>query len=53
MSSQEEPLAKRPKTEDEQQAEKEEKVSDWPWRRAKKVALMLSFSGKDYLGMQR
>ena len=26
---------------------------DYPWRRAKKVAAMLSFSGKDYFGMQR
>lgn len=29
------------------------KTSDWPWKRAKKVAVMISFSGKDYLGMQR
>ena len=27
--------------------------ADYPWRRAKKVACMLSFSGKDYFGMQR
>jgi hypothetical protein len=27
--------------------------ADYPWRRAKKVAAMLSFSGKDYFGMQR
>ena len=26
---------------------------DYPWKRAKKVACMLSFSGKDYYGMQR
>ncbi|XP_040579191.1 pseudouridylate synthase 1 homolog isoform X2 [Lepeophtheirus salmonis] len=26
---------------------------DWPWKKAKKVAMMLSFSGKKYLGMQR
>ncbi len=26
---------------------------DYTWRRAKKVAAMLSFSGKDYFGMQR
>lgn len=26
---------------------------DYPWKRAKKVAMMISFSGKDYLGMQR
>ncbi len=32
-----------------QEAEKR----DWPWRKAKKVAVMLSFVGKDYLGMQR
>ena len=25
----------------------------YPWKRAKKVAMMVSFSGKDYLGMQR
>ena len=25
----------------------------YPWKRAKKVAMMISFSGKDYLGMQR
>jgi len=26
---------------------------EYPWKRAKKVAMMISFSGKDYLGMQR
>jgi hypothetical protein len=26
---------------------------DWPWKKAKKVAVMISFCGKDYLGMQR
>eukprot|EP00092_Neocalanus_flemingeri_P032152 GFUD01034944.1.p1 GENE.GFUD01034944.1~~GFUD01034944.1.p1 ORF type:complete len:415 (-),score=107.52 GFUD01034944.1:44-1288(-) len=26
---------------------------DYPWKRSKKVACMLSFSGKDYYGMQR
>jgi len=26
---------------------------DYPWKRAKKVAAMLSFSGKNYYGMQR
>ena len=31
----------------------EEKKPEWPWRKAKKVAVMLSFVGKDYLGMQR
>ena len=30
-----------------------ESSSAWPWRRARKVAVMISFSGKDYLGMQR
>ncbi len=25
---------------------------EWPWRRAKKCAVMLSFSGKNYMGMQ-
>ena len=29
------------------------KNAEWPWKRAKKVALMVSFRGKDYLGMQR
>ena len=28
-------------------------IIDWPWKRARKVAMMISFSGKDYLGMQR
>ena len=32
-------------------AEKEKR--DWPWKKAKKVAVMISFCGKDYLGMQR
>merc|ERR1719211_195139 len=40
------------KTETEQQ-EETRKISDWPWKRARKVAVMISFSGKDYLGMQR
>ena len=31
----------------------EEKRPEWPWRKAKKVAIMISFVGKDYLGMQR
>ena len=26
---------------------------EWPWKRAKKVAVMISFAGKNYLGMQR
>ena len=26
---------------------------DFPWRKAKKVVVMLSFNGKNYLGMQR
>ena len=26
---------------------------EYPWKRAKKVAAMLSFSGKNYYGMQR
>jgi hypothetical protein len=26
---------------------------DWPWKKAKKVAVMISFCGKDYIGMQR
>merc|ERR1719361_2367343 len=33
--------------------EENKKNSDWPWKRARKVALMISFSGKDHLGMQR
>ena len=31
----------------------QEKRPEWPWRKAKKVAIMISFVGKDYLGMQR
>ena len=27
--------------------------AEWPWKRAKKVAVMLSFAGKSYFGMQR
>eukprot|EP00095_Tigriopus_kingsejongensis_P011718 maker-scaffold916_size81488-snap-gene-0.6 protein:Tk11718 transcript:maker-scaffold916_size81488-snap-gene-0.6-mRNA-1 annotation:"unnamed protein product" len=27
--------------------------AEWPWKRAKKVACLVSFSGKDYMGMQR
>lgn len=27
--------------------------SEWPWKKAKKAAVMLSFCGKKYLGMQR
>ena len=27
--------------------------AEWPWKRAKKVAVMISFAGKNYLGMQR
>ena len=30
-----------------------EKRAEYPWKKAKKVALMLSFSGKNYFGMQR
>ena len=30
-----------------------EERSEWPWKKAKKVAIMLSFCGKNYLGMQR
>ena len=33
--------------------EENKKNSEWPWKRARKVALMISFSGKDHLGMQR
>lgn len=29
------------------------KRPDYPWKKAKKLAAMLSFSGKDYFGMQR
>eukprot|EP00096_Caligus_rogercresseyi_P010752 TRINITY_DN4010_c0_g2_i1.p1 TRINITY_DN4010_c0_g2~~TRINITY_DN4010_c0_g2_i1.p1 ORF type:complete len:372 (-),score=101.70 TRINITY_DN4010_c0_g2_i1:468-1583(-) len=31
----------------------EETRPEWPWKKSKKVAMMLSFSGKNYLGMQR
>lgn len=34
-------------------AEGEETRQHWPWRKAKKVAVMISFCGKDYIGMQR
>lgn len=27
--------------------------AEWPWKRAKKVAVMISFAGKNYFGMQR
>ena len=27
--------------------------AEWPWKRAKNVAVMLSFAGKSYFGMQR
>jgi len=30
-----------------------EAKQDWPWRKAKKCAVMLSFCGKNYMGMQR
>lgn len=33
--------------------EENKKNSDWPWKRARKAAVMISFSGKDHLGMQR
>jgi len=26
---------------------------DWPWRKAKKAVVMVSFCGKNYMGMQR
>ncbi len=31
----------------------EEARPPWPWKKAKKAVIMMSFSGKDYLGMQR
>ena len=31
----------------------QEKRPEYVWRKAKKVAIMISFVGKDYLGMQR
>jgi hypothetical protein len=45
-------IEKDAETKSEQQVETQ-KTSDWPWKRARKVAVMISFSGKDYLGMQR
>ena len=44
-------IEKDEKTESEPQEAK--RINDWPWKRARKVAVMISFSGKDYLGMQR
>ena len=35
------------------QDSEQQKKPEYPWRKAKKVAVMLSFVGKDYLGMQR
>lgn len=34
-------------------ADESKKNLDWPWKRARKVAVMISFRGKDYFGMQR
>jgi len=39
--------------EDVSETKAEPQKRDWPWKRAKKVAVMISFCGKDYLGMQR
>ena len=39
--------------EGESKATVETEKRDWPWKKAKKVAVMISFCGKDYLGMQR
>ena len=36
-----------------EQTENGTKKAEWPWRKAKKVAVLVSFVGKDYLGMQR
>jgi hypothetical protein len=30
-----------------------ESRQDYPWKKSKKVAVLISFSGKDYHGMQR
>ena len=34
-------------------ADSGEARAEWPWKRAKKVAVMISFAGKNYFGMQR
>jgi hypothetical protein len=35
------------------QAPESTERAEWPWKKAKKAALMLSFAGKNYMGMQR
>ena len=55
MASVDENIDQQEKTKVEENVEKEktEERPEWPWKRSKKVAVMLSFSGKNYLGMQR